>query len=209
MQENVLSTGCRDLDQILGGLEKGKVYVIAARPKMGKTSLALNLINNMAIKERKKAYYVSLEMNTDTINKKLIDIISKSSNTDKNNALAQLKTADIKIDDTSDNDIETIYNQLVSDSSSKSDVIIFDYLQLIHSGSYEDIEITREEEVGFIMESISKLAKELEVPVIVLSQLGRLLEDREDKRPILADLSNEKVITDKADTIMFLYREDH
>lgn len=206
------------LDEYTAGFQKGDMVLIAARPSMGKTTFALNLAEHAALREGKSVAIFSLEMSTDQLAYKLlcseagVDMNKLRQGdldeTDWDNiarATGPLSKAKIFIDDTA--------GITVMEMKSKArrlklehglDMIVIDYLQLM-SGKGE----SRQQEVSEISRSIKILAKELEVPVLTLSQLSRAPEQRQDHRPMLSDLRESGSIEQDADLVMFLYRDDY
>lgn len=206
------------LDEYTAGFQKGDMVLIAARPSMGKTTFALNLAEHAALREGKSVAIFSLEMSTDQLAYKLlcseagVDMNKLRQGdldeTDWDNiarATGPLSKAKIFIDDTA--------GITVMEMKSKArrlklehglDMIVIDYLQLM-SGKGE----SRQQEVSEISRSIKILAKELEVPVLCLSQLSRAPEQRQDHRPMLSDLRESGSIEQDADLVMFLYRDDY
>ena len=211
-------TGYTELDSKTGGLQPGDMVLIAARPSMGKTTFALNLVQNAAIRENKVVAVFSLEMPTSQLAYKLlcaegrVDMtkLRQGDLTDSDwdniaRASGPLSKAKIFIDDTS--------GVTVSEMKSKCrrlklevglDMIVIDYLQLMN-GRGEN----RQQEVSEISRSIKGLAKEIGCPVIALSQLSRAPEARNDHRPMLSDLRESGSIEQDADLVMFLYRDEY
>ena len=206
------------LDEYTAGFQKGDMILIAARPSMGKTTFALNLAEHAALREGKSVAIFSLEMSTDQLSYKLlcseagVDMnkmrLGDLDETDWDNiarATGPLSKARIFIDDSA--------GISVMEMKSKSrrlklehglDMVVIDYLQLM-SGKGEN----RQQEVSEISRSIKILAKELEVPVICLSQLSRAPEQRQDHRPMLSDLRESGSIEQDADMVLFVYRDEY
>lgn len=212
-------TGFDDLDILLGGLQKSDLVILAARPSMGKTSFALNIALNAATsKNRKTVGIFSLEMSKDQLVDRLISAISqvdsyrlRSGNLKEEDfpaigqAMATLDEASIFIDDSvgiSVMEMRAKCRRLKMEHG--LDLIIIDYLQLM-GGSMEN----RVQEVSEISRSLKGLARELDVPVVALSQLSRAVEARPDKKPLLSDLRESGSIEQDADVVMFVYREDY
>lgn len=192
-----IETGFTDIDNITGVL--ADLICIASRPAMGKTTLALNIIKNVAA-QQKSTLIFSLDNGKDLIKNKIINIeIANSSNfiETARNLLSLEEQLYIYDNVLNIEDIEQTARKLKLQEN--IGLIIIDYLQLIK------FERTLEE----VIIRLKTLAKELNVPVIVLSQLSRELESREDKRPTLSDFGNSACITEYADTIMFVYRDDY
>lgn len=216
-----LVTGFNSVDSMTSGLQKGDLIIIAARPSMGKTAFALNIANNIA-KSHNVAFF-SLEMPAEQL---LTRIISIEGNIDGN----RLKNPS-KMDDTDWTRLYLVQDKIekislfIDDSPTiklseivwkarrlknkgKLDLVIIDYLQLIPLSHNSNID-NRQQEVSIISRTLKQLARELEVPVIALSQLSRKVEQREDKTPMMSDLRESGAIEQDADIIGFLYREDY
>ena len=231
MQENRqelrgISSGFSNMDNWLAGFQKSDLIIIAARPGMGKTGFALNLAYNIANnpqKDRQKtALYFSLEMSKD----QLVDrILSMHTGVDNWNlrtrhlsdedlikiekAQTELGKADLFIDDTPGLNISEIRTKARRlNYKQKIDIIMVDYLQLMR-GLNPNYGENRVAEITEISRSLKLLAKELNVPVIALSQLSRQTETRENKQPVLADLRDSGSIEQDADIVAFLYREEY
>lgn len=215
-----VTTGFEQLDRLTAGLQKSDLIIVAARPSMGKTAFSLNVALNAAIKQKITVAIFSLEMSSEQVLQRMLAMRAKvdlkrlrrpSLLTDEDwQALYQagdiLSKASIYIDETSN-----ISNMALRARARrlKSEhglgLVIVDYLQLMRSSRRAD---SRELEISDISRSLKALAKELEIPVMALSQLNRKVEERPDKRPILADLRESGAIEQDADVIMFVYRED-
>ncbi len=215
-----VGSGFTDLDAKTSGFQSGDMVLIAARPSMGKTTFALNIVEHAALKENKSVVVFSLEMSKEQLAYKLlcseanVDMLRLRTGTleDKdweNIAMAAgpLSKAKIYIDDTA--------GVTVMEMRSKCrrlkieygiDLIVIDYLQLMSGGTGTD---NRQQEVSEISRSIKALAKEMECPVIALSQLSRAPEQRADHRPMLSDLRESGSIEQDADVVMFLYRDEY
>ncbi len=213
-----LPTGFLDLDQKLGGLQKSDLIVLAARPSMGKTSLALDFIRHVGVDLKVPVGIFSLEMSKDQLVDRLL-----SSQSDVNlwkirtgnlndddfekigDAMGVLSEAPIFIDDAAGStvmEVRTKARRLHSEHG--VGLLVIDYLQLMSGKSTEN----RVQEVSEISRSLKILARELNIPVIALSQLSRGLENRPDKVPQLSDLRESGSIEQDADVVMFIYRED-
>ncbi len=212
-------TGFRDLDNLLGGLQKSDLVIIAARPSMGKTTLALNIAENAAVKTGTKVAIFSLEQSRDQLVDRLLSSVAgvdswklRSGNlTDEDfpmigNAMGVLSEAPIFIDDTPSLtciEIRTKARRLQMEQG--VDLIIIDYLQLMQGRGQEN----RVQEVSEISRALKGIARELNVPVVALSQLSRAVESRPDKRPMLSDLRESGSIEQDADVVMFIYRDEY
>jgi len=211
-------TGFDDLDFILGGLQKSDLVILAARPSMGKTSLALNIALNAAIKSKKTVGIFSLEMSRDQLADRLIASTAqidawklRMGNLGEDDfpkigeAMDLLDKAPIFIDDTpSISAMEMRAKSRRLKMENNLGLIIVDYLQLMAAGSDNMVQ-----QVTEISRSLKALAREIDVPVLALSQLSRALEARPDKKPLLSDLRDSGSIEQDADVVMFVYREDY
>ena len=215
-----LSTGLRDLDMKINGLNKSDLLLIAARPAMGKTSFALNIGLNVAKKYNKTVAFFSLEMSREQLAMRLLSgesfVDSQKMQTGKLteeewerlcNASVALSQTDIRCDDNPSVTVAEMNAKLrrVEDLG----LVIIDYLQLMTGSGYGKSSENRVQVVGEISRSLKIMAKELNVPVICLSQLSRAVESRTDKRPIMSDLRESGAIEQDADAILFLYRDDY
>lgn len=213
-----LSTGFVGLDKITTGLHEGNLIILAARPAMGKTALALNIAKHVATMERKPAVIFSLEMGAEELIERMVaseGMISgyhlKTGNLSTDewkrlvHAQSNLYDVPIFVDDTAGIRISEIRSKArkLSQEMGGLGIIIIDYLQLITGSKREN----RQQIVSEISRELKILAKDLRVPVIALSQLSRSVEQRQDKRPILADLRESGSIEQDADIVAFLYRE--
>ena len=214
-----VGSGFVDLDAKTSGFQKGDMVLIAARPSMGKTTFALNIAEHAALREGKSVVVFSLEMSKEQLAYKLlcseanVDMLKLRTGAldDKDweniaRATGPLSKAKIYIDDTA--------GVTVMEMRSKCrrlkleygiDLIVIDYLQLMSGSSNE----SRQQEVSEISRSIKAIAKEMECPVIALSQLSRAPEQRADHRPMLSDLRESGSIEQDADLVMFLYRDEY
>ena len=215
-----LSTGLRDLDTKINGLNKSDLLLIAARPAMGKTSFALNIGLNVAKKYKQTVAIFSLEMSREQLAMRLLSgesfVDSQKLLTGKladeewgklAMASASLSQTDIRVDDNPSITVAEMNAKLrrVDDLG----LVIIDYLQLMTGSGYTKASENRVQVVGEISRSLKIMAKELNVPVICLSQLSRAVESRTDKRPIMSDLRESGAIEQDADCILFLYRDDY
>ena len=213
-----LSTGFVGLDKITTGLHEGNLIILAARPAMGKTALALNIAKHVATVERKPAVIFSLEMGAEELIERMLasegmvpayHLKTGNLSTDEWKRLVQaqnnLYDAPIFVDDTAGIRISEIRSNArkLAQETGGLGVIIIDYLQLITGAKGEN----RQQIVSEISRELKILAKDLKVPVIALSQLSRAVEQRQDKRPMLADLRESGSIEQDADIVAFLYRE--
>lgn len=213
-----LSTGFFGLDKITTGLHEGNLIILAARPAMGKTALALNIAKHVATMERKPAVIFSLEMGAEELIERMVasegmipgyHLKTGNLSTDEwkrlVHAQSNLYDVPIFVDDTAGIRISEIRSKArkLSQEMGGLGIIIIDYLQLITGSKREN----RQQIVSEISRELKILAKDLRVPVIALSQLSRSVEQRQDKRPMLADLRESGSIEQDADIVAFLYRD--
>ncbi len=214
-------SGFSDLDRITGGFRPGQFIVLAARPAMGKSALALNIAFNAAVYHNCKVGVFTMEMEAGEVLMRMFASASEVSMEDmlKGYGMNQQKllrisqVADamsekyIYIDDSGTNtalDIRAKSRRLKAELGGL-DLIVLDYLQLMSSRTSKD---NRQQEIADISRAMKVLAKELSIPVIALSQLNRMLESRPDKRPMLSDLRESGAIEQDADIVMFIYRDE-
>ena len=215
-----LSTGLRDLDTKINGLNKSDLLLIAARPAMGKTSFALNICLNVAKKYKKTVAMFSLEMSREQLAMRLLSgesfVDSQKMATGKLSedewaklcmASAALSQTDIRIDDNAAITVAEMNAKLRR--LDNLGLVIIDYLQLMTGSGYGKNSDNRVNVVSDISRALKIMAKELNVPVICLSQLSRGPEGRTDKRPMLSDLRESGAIEQDADEVLFLYRDDY
>lgn len=215
-------TGFYDLDKRTTGFHGNELIIIAGRPGMGKSALAINMATNMAVNYKKSVALFNLEMgSTQIVNRMLSSLgqinsqklrTGKLDHTDwkkYNETLSLLADTKFYIDDTPGITVSEIRSKCrrLKNSDKGLDCIIIDYLQLISSSNKYSGQRTNE--VSEISRDLKKLAMELEVPVIALAQLSRGVEQREDKRPLMSDLKESGSIEQDADIVMFLYCDDY
>ena len=213
-------TGYIALDKMTAGLQKEELIILAARPAVGKTAFALNIAQNVATKADQVVAIFSLEMGAESlVNRMLcaegnIDAghlrtgqLSEDEWSNLIMAMGTLGQSKIFIDDTPGIRIAEIRakSRRLLQEQGKLGLIVIDYLQLIEGNNRE----SRQQEVSDISRQLKKLAKELKVPVIALSQLSRGVEQRQDKRPVLSDIRESGSIEQDADIVAFLYRDDY
>lgn len=214
-------TGFRDLDKITAGFQRNDLIIVAARPSVGKTAFALNVAQNVATKTEENVAIFSLEMGAEQLVMRMLcaegnidaQVLRTGALTAEDwrkltMAMGSLSNAGIFIDDTPGiriNEIRSKCRRLKQEYG--LGMIMIDYLQLI-VGSSNGKE-NRQQEVSEISRSLKSLARELQVPVIALSQLSRGVEQRQDKRPMMSDLRESGSIEQDADIVSFLYREDY
>ncbi len=217
-----VSTGFSDLDRLTGGFRPGQFIIIAARPAMGKTSLALNIASHAAVNLNKKVAVFTMEMAADEVIMRMFSSASEVNmdsmlkgygmNEEKLIRIMQasevLSTKQIFIDESGTNtplDIRAKTRRLAAEIGG-IDLIMIDYLQLMTLPRDKD---NRQQEISEISRALKILAKDMKVPVVALSQLNRAAETREDKRPKLADLRESGAIEQDADLVMFIYRDEY
>jgi len=212
-----ITSGFNCIDKITNGFQKSDLIILAARPAMGKTSLAINMAVNAA-KKGASVGILSLEMSANQLCIRMLSTETEINqhlikNYDANkidsskliDAFADLASLNIVIDDTGSLNIMNIRTMSRSFKLEHNiNLLIIDYLQLINSLKRND---GRVNEISEITRSLKALAKELDIPIICLSQLSRKCEDREDKRPVLSDLRDSGSIEQDADMVMFIYRD--
>ena len=215
-----LTTGFADLDARTSGLQKSDLIILAARPSMGKTAFVLNVAQNAAIRGNAKVLIFSLEMSKEQLGQRLLSIdscvelsklktgdLSRGDWEDLNIAIDRLSKAEIYIDDTPGISVLEMKNKCRRLKAEKGlDLVIVDYLQLM---SIEGKTEGRQQEVSTLSRMLKQLAREMECPVIVLSQLSRAVEQRTDHRPQLSDLRESGAIEQDADIVMFLSRDEY
>ena len=213
-------TGFYDLDTYTNGLQKSDLIILAARPAMGKTAFALNIAQNVALRANVPVAIFSLEMSKDQLAQRLMCSEAevdtqrlKTGNMQAKDweklatAMANLSEAKIYIDDTAGctiTDLRAKCRRLAM-AEKNLGLIVIDYLQLIEGTGRED----RMQQISSISRGLKILAKELNVPIIALSQLSRAVEGRTDKRPMLSDLRESGSIEQDADIVMFIYRDEY
>ena len=213
-----ISTGFKGVDVLLGGFQKSDLIILAARPSVGKTALALDMMRHASLIEKKNVAFFSLEMSNMQIMDRLLGMqsgipfweIRTNKLTEEKivklaNTMGELADANVFIDDSPGqniNQIRTKARRLMLEQG--VDIIFVDYLQLMHGNTKE----SRALEVGEVSQGLKNLAKELNVPVIALSQLSRAVELRQNRRPQLSDLRESGSIEQDADVVMFLDREE-
>jgi replicative DNA helicase len=214
------ASGFRDLDRITSGFQPGNLIILAARPSMGKSALALCMAANIAVRHNLPVGIFSLEMSKSEVTQRLMcseaKVESQRLRTGKlaaddwprlTAACDKLAKADIYVDDTGSINMMEIRSKArrLKSRHPNLGLLIVDYLQLMSSSSAEN----RVQEVSQISRSLKILARDLEVPIMALSQLSRAVEQRTDKRPILSDLRESGSIEQDADLVAFIYRDEY
>ena len=217
-----LETGFRDLDQKTSGLQNSDLVLIAARPSMGKTALVLNIAEYMAFRRNLPVAVFSLEMSRDQLMNRLIAM--EASVNSQNIRTGRLKDeewtkviesvtrighSEMIIDDTPGITLSELRSRARKYKLDKDIKAIFiDYLQLMAGGGRSRSD-NRQQEISDISRALKSLARELDIPIVALSQLNRSVEQREDHRPMLSDLRESGAIEQDADVVMFIYRDDY
>ena len=206
-----LPSGLRDVDEILSGFQKSDLIVLAARPSMAKTSFCLNMVANTAVKHKEPVLFFSLEMSSTQLainilcseagvetDKVIRKIVSSKDEINLSNARTQISDSPIFIDETPGISISEISSK-ARDAAFKHglSMVIVDYLQLM------------DDDTSSNCQGLKALARELNIPVIAVSQLSRSVETKSDKRPLLSDFRNPEAIEPSADVVMFLYRDEY
>ena len=212
-----VASGFSDLDKKLSGFQKSDLVIVAGRPSMGKTALALSMARNAAVDHNMKIGVFSLEMSCAQLTERLITAEAKVDShlvrdgrlpakdwKKLSKAAGSLAKAQIYIDDSADLNIMELRAKARRLKAEKDiDAIFIDYLQLLNVPGRTE---SRQQEISFISRSLKALAKDLDIPVIALSQLSRALEARQDKRPMMSDLRESGAIEQDADVVLFVYR---
>ena len=223
-QDNAItgtSTGFNDLDEMTSGLQRSDLIIVAGRPSMGKTTFAMNMAENVAIKSRKPVAVFSMEMPGDQLAMRMMASLGRVDQqrvrTGKlldeewprlTSAVNLLAEAPLYIDDTpalTPTELRARARRLKRECKGELGLIVIDYLQLMQAPSASE---SRANEISLISRSLKALAKELNVPVIALSQLNRNLEQRPNKRPVMSDLRESGSIEQDADVVIFIYRDE-
>ena len=214
-------SGLRDLDKITSGFQKSNLIILAARPAMGKTSMALGIARHLGVAAQVPVVVFSLEMSREEVAQRFISTEAKVDSTRMRSgdvreedwtrivdACNRLSGAPIYVDDTAGINLMEIRSKARRLKMREPDLglVIVDYLQLMSSGGNEE---NRVQEISQISRQLKVLARDLDVPVIALSQLSRAVESRTDKRPLLSDLRESGSIEQDADLVMFIYRDDY
>ncbi|NPV69970.1 MAG: replicative DNA helicase [Firmicutes bacterium] len=209
-------TGFKDLDNLTSGFQPSDLVILAARPSVGKTTLALNILRNAAIKDKTPCAIFSLEMAREQLAQRLLcaeagidgknlrtGFLNDTDWTRLSGALGRLGEAPIFIDDTPNISIMELRTKARRIKSEHGlGLLVIDYLQLMQARYRVE---NRQQEISEISRSLKALARELKVPVVALSQLSRAVEQRQDRRPMLSDLRESGAIEQDADVVMFLY----
>ncbi len=215
-----LSTGFEELNTICSGLQPSDLVIVAARPSMGKTTLALNMAHHIAVKEKKPVAFFSLEMSREQLAQRMLcaeakidahklrrGFLSQDEWQKLTRAVGPLSESPLYIDDSASITVMEVRAKARRLKAERGlEAVFVDYLQLMHGFSRAE---NRQQELSEISRSLKALAKELSIPVIALSQLSRAVEKRENRRPILSDLMESGGIEANADMVLFIYRESY
>ena len=216
-----IPTGYYELDKITSGFHPHELIIIAARPGMGKTAIALNFVTNIAINSKKTVALFNMEMGAEQLATRMLSSVGqiegsklKTGNLEHsdwkrvNEAISRLSNTNIFIDDTAGQTVGEIRSKCrkLATSPSGLDIVVIDYLTLIQGSSKNGA--NRQQEVADISRALKTMAMELNVPVIALSQLSRGIEQRVDKKPMLSDLRESGAIEQDADIVAFLHCSD-
>ena len=216
-----IPSGFYELDKLTSGFHPHELIIIAARPGMGKTAIALNMVTNMAINSKKTVALFNLEMGAEQLATRMLSSVGqidgsklKTGNLEHsdwkrvNEAISRLSNTNIYIDDTAGNTVGEIRSKCrkLATSPQGLDIVVIDYLTLIQGSSKNGA--NRQQEVADISRALKTMAMELNVPVIALSQLSRGIEQRVDKKPMLSDLRESGAIEQDADIVAFLHCSD-
>jgi replicative DNA helicase len=222
-----LETGFTDFDRMTSGLQKGELIIIAARPSMGKTALAINIAQNAAVRQKAIVAIFSLEMSKESLLRRMLasqasvdqqkiqkGFFGRAEQEQLQEALSLLVESHIFIDDSAASTIAEMRAKArrLKQNNGGLDLIMIDYLQLMSAtmpGASKRGFENRVQEVSAISRGLKAMAKELQVPVIALSQLSRSNEKRDDKRPMLSDLRESGSIEQDADVVAFIHRESY
>ena len=215
-----ISTGFAKLDEMTGGLHGGDLVIVAARPSMGKTALALNIAQHVALRLKQTVAIFSLEMSRESLLTRMLcaaarvdsqrfraGFLSQEERRKLNHSLHELVEAPLYIDDTAGLNMMDMHAKLRRlQQEQKIGLVIVDYLQLLRADSRSE---NRAEVIGHMSRGLKMLARELNVPVIALSQLNRGVESRTSKIPMLSDLRESGAVEQDADVVIFIYRDDY
>ena len=220
VNERAIKSGFKNFDMFFNGLHRSDLILIAARPGVGKTSFALNIVSNVALREKKKVVVFSLEMPIEQLAKRLLCGVGHVNMSDVSSgnvaggtfmklhaANKEITSSEIYVDDSSFNtpaDILSKCRRFIKEHGGL-DLVMIDYLQLMSVGKRIE---NRQQEVSELTRALKIAAKELKVPILLLSQLSRALETRSDHRPMLSDLRESGAIEQDADIVIFIHKPD-
>lgn len=218
---NKVNSWYTQIDEMLTGFKPGELIILAARPSMWKTAFALNVLTNIALEQKKSVAMLSLEMSKESIVDRIMSEVSwvpmykiSKGNLDNadfaqmGDAMEKLSAANIFLDDKAWITVPMLKSKLrkLKIDKKQLDLVIIDYLQLMHATMFE---WNRVQEISEISRWLKELAKELQVPILALSQLSRAVEQRVDKKPQLSDLRESGSIEQDADAVLMLHREEY
>ncbi len=215
-----LKTGFKELDNIINGFRKGELIAVYGRPSMGKTAFALSVARNNCMRDIKRMVFFSPGMSSGQVANRILAMettpgfriccgaVKEDEWDNLNSYIDKMKGRNFLIDDKPGISTEEIKERLIElKKEGEIDLVIIDYLQLMPCEE-PDLK-SRQQEFGIVTKRLKRLAYELDIPIMVISQLSRVVEHREDHRPILADLREDSAIDLFADTIIFLYRDGY
>lgn len=218
-----ISTGFKDLDKMTAGLQPSDLIIVAGRPSMGKTTFAINIAENIAIYQNKTVLIFSLEMPAMSLGMRILSSVGgvnqqalRTGNLTAEDwrlityTVGQVADKRLLIDDSNyltPNDMRATARRVAKQYDNLG-LIVVDYLQLMHASGSDNNSANRTNEISEISRALKSLARELNVPVIALSQLNRSLEQRNEKRPVMSDLRESGAIEQDADLIVFIYRDE-
>lgn len=223
LEERKVSSGYEGLDDLLSGFKQGELLILAARPSMGKTALALNFLINVGLTHKKSVAFFSLEMTSQNLVDRILSTVGNipmhkitkgqlesQDFSEMGDAISQLGEANIFLDDKGVLTIPELKSKLrrLRIEQGQIDLVIIDYLQLM-SGAGGKYDGNRVQEISQISRGLKEIAKEISVPILALSQLSRNVESRIEKKPQLSDLRESGAIEQDADAVLMLYREDY
>ncbi len=218
-----VATGFTDLDTRTAGMQRSDLILLAARPSMGKTALVLNIARNVAVKDHHHVAIFSLEMSKEQLVNRILSMeshveaqkirtgdLDDGEWSDLIESGAIIGNSGLILDDTPAITVSEMRSKCLKYKMDMGlDMIMIDYLQLMSGSGSSQSEGSRQQEVSEISRSLKGLARELNVPIIALSQLSRAVESRPNKRPMLSDLRESGAIEQDADVVMFIYRDDY
>ena len=201
---SMITTGLNELDRIIDGLKGGQLIMIAARPAMGKTTFAMNVVENVCIKEDKGVLFFSGKMSREKFTKRFLELRSGIAPGKNNQGIID----DEKLVFVEICSLEIKHIKQYLEKNEKLSLVVIDYLQIMNPSEEESF-ASRSKEILSILTDLKKLAEEFNISIMVLSQLSRALEGRKDHRPILTDIRESRYAAEKCDSVIFLYRDDY
>lgn len=186
------NSGFDEFDDAIAGFQKGNIYVLMGRPSMGKTTFAINMVREVALKQNKPVLYISLGQSAEMVTTILGD------------KTKSIKKTSLEIDDSLSASVETVREKLTGKYHNAGiELIVIDYLQLMSAG---EVCQSKQEEISKILRELKTIAKEFDLSILVLFQLGRLPEERSENRPMLSELKESSAIVEDANCVFFIYR---